>query len=171
MYLLFRADQRLKQNHEDVNLPVLSQERNLLEKEIGPILNHKIIQPSIIQCPSNWALFFVMVIYLEKMMERLNSGDWKMIFENISSNLNIDLMICWRARWQEAEATRKDIEIELIHQHKKILPPSSSRSSRTQSHWSFITRQCIHSERFRVHLSHAQSICTPSWVQSWHWKG
>ena len=35
------------------------------------------------------------------------------------------------------------------------LSPSSSRSFRTQSHWSFITVQCIHSERLlRVHLSH-----------------
>ena len=33
--------------------------------------------------------------------------------------------------------------------------PSSSRSFRTQLHWSFITRQCINSERFLwVHLSH-----------------
>ena len=44
-------------------------------ENLGPILNHKLIRPSIIQCRSNWALFFVMVIYLEKMMERLNSGD------------------------------------------------------------------------------------------------
>ena len=36
---------------------------------------------------------------------------------------------------------------------QEILSPSSSRSFRTQSHWSFITGQCINSERFRVHLS------------------
>ena len=36
-----------------------------------------------------------------------NSGDWKMIFGTNLSTLNIDLTICGRARWQEAEATRK----------------------------------------------------------------
>ena len=36
-----------------------------------------------------------------------------------------------------------------------LLSPNSSRSFRTQSHWSFITVQCINPERFlRVHLSH-----------------
>ena len=44
-------------------------------KELGPILNHKIIRPPIIQCRSNWSIFFVMVVYLEKMTGRLNSGD------------------------------------------------------------------------------------------------
>ena len=47
----------------------------LIQKKLGPILNHKIIRPWIIQSRSNWALFFVMVVYLEKKMERLNSGD------------------------------------------------------------------------------------------------
>ena len=70
-----RADQRLKQNHNDVFLPVHPQKLFPLGKELGPILNHKIKRPSIIQCRSRWALFFVMVIYLEKMMERLNSGE------------------------------------------------------------------------------------------------
>ena len=45
------------------------------EKILRLILSHKIIRPSIFQCRSNWALFFVMVIHLEKKMERLKSGD------------------------------------------------------------------------------------------------
>ena len=128
----------------------------------------QIIQPSIIQCPSKWALSFIMVIYLEKMMQRLNSGDLKMIFETSfeQSQYWSDDML--KSKMAGSGGNKKDIEIELIHQHKENLLPSSSRSSRTQSHWSFITRQCIHSERFRVHLSHVQSICTPSWVQNWH---
>ena len=46
-----------------------------LVKQFGPILSQKIIRPSLAQCQNNWVLFFVMVIYLEKKMLRLNSGD------------------------------------------------------------------------------------------------
>ena len=120
MYLLLRADQRSKQNHKDVFLPAHPQKLYLLGKELGPILNHKIIRPSIIQCRSNWSFFFVMVIYLEKMVERLNSGDWKIIFGTNLCTLNIGLMKCGRVPWQEAEETRKDFNIVLILQDKKF---------------------------------------------------
>ena len=73
--LAFAIRSRLKQNHEDVLLPAHLRELYLSVWEFGPILSQKIARPSIIQCRSNWALFFVMVIYLEKTMERLNSGD------------------------------------------------------------------------------------------------
>ena len=36
------------------------------------------------------------------------------------SILNIGLMICGRARWQDAKAARKDFNIVLIHQDKKF---------------------------------------------------
>ena len=38
---------------------------------------------------------------------------------------------------------------------RNFLPPSSSRSFRTQSHWSYTAGQCVNSEQFlRVHLSY-----------------
>ena len=38
---------------------------------------------------------------------------------------------------------------------RNSLPPSSSRSFRTQSHWSYTAGQCVHSEQFlRLHLSY-----------------
>ena len=43
-----------------------------------------------------------------------------MIFGTNFSTLNIGLMICGRARWQEAEATRKYFNIVLIHEDKKF---------------------------------------------------
>ena len=49
----FASRSKAKQNHKDVLLPAHSQELYPLEKELGPILNHKIIRPSIIQCRSN----------------------------------------------------------------------------------------------------------------------
>ena len=75
MHVLLRADRRLKQNHKDAILPAHPQELYLLVKVLGLILNHKNIRSPIIQCRRNWSIFFVMVVYLEKMMERLNSGE------------------------------------------------------------------------------------------------
>ena len=51
--LVFAAHQRLEQNHRDVFLPAHPQKLYPLGKELGPILNHKIIRPTIIQCRSN----------------------------------------------------------------------------------------------------------------------
>ena len=83
MYLLLRADQRLKHNHEDVLLPAHLQELFPSEKELGLELCQIIIRLSLTQCQNNWALFFVVVIDLEKKMERSNSGDYKIIFWTI----------------------------------------------------------------------------------------
>ena len=49
-------------------------------------------------------------------MERLNSGELKTIFRNISCIVIIGLTISGRAAWQEEEETRKDTSIVLIHQ-------------------------------------------------------
>ena len=46
--------------------------------------------------------------YLEKETGRSNSGDQKIIFGMNLRTLDIGLMKCGRAKWQEAEATRKD---------------------------------------------------------------
>ena len=63
-------------------------------------------------------IFFVLVVFLEQMMERLNSGDSKIIFGTILCILNIGLMKSGRAQWQKAEETRKDFSIVLILQVK-----------------------------------------------------
>ena len=57
-----------------------------------------------------------MEIYLEKTMERLNSGELKTIFRNISCIAIIGLTTSGRKAWQEEEETRKDTSIVLIHQ-------------------------------------------------------
>ena len=63
--------------------------------------------------------FFVMVIYFEKMMERLNSGDYRNVFGTILCNLNIGLMKSG-VQLQKAGKTRKNFNIVLIHQDKKF---------------------------------------------------
>ena len=127
---------------------------NCENSSVSFVMNHKIIRFPIIQCRRNWFIFFVTEVYLETMMERLNSGESKIIFRIISCIVIIGLTKSGREAWQEAEATRKDFNILLFHQDKKFFISSSSRSFRTQSHWSFITGQCINCGRFlRVHLS------------------
>ena len=120
MYLLLRADQRLKQDHEDVFLLAHLQDLYLSVKDLGLILRQELIRKSLIQCQNDWVLFFFMVIYLEKKMERLNSGDLKIVFGTNLRTLDIGVMKCGRVEWQEAEATRKDFNIVLIRQDKKF---------------------------------------------------
>ena len=119
MYLLLRVDQRLKRDHKDVLLPTHLQKLYLSVKDLGLTLSQKNIRLSLTQCQNHWVLFFVMVIYLEKKMERLNSWDQRIIFGTILCTLNIGLMKCGRVQWQETEETRKDFNIVLIRQDKK----------------------------------------------------
>ena len=51
-------------------------------------------------------------------MERLNSGDLRIIFGTILCDLNIGLMNCGRVQWQKAEEIRKYFSIALIRQDK-----------------------------------------------------
>ena len=44
---------RLKRNHKDVLLPAHPQNLYLLVKELGPILNHKIIRSPMTQCQND----------------------------------------------------------------------------------------------------------------------
>ena len=56
-----------------------------------------------------------MEVYLETMMERLNSGESKTIFGNISCVVIIGLTTSGRAAWQEEEEEkRKDFSIVLV---------------------------------------------------------
>ena len=86
MFLPLWADQRLKQNHED--LPLLTHPQKLYPSGTGSglMLSQKIVHQSLTQCQTDWLLFFVMVICFEKKMERLNSGDLRKIF---GTNLRI----------------------------------------------------------------------------------
>ena len=95
-----------------------------------------------------------MVNYREK-MERLNSGDWKMIFGINLRYLNIGLMMYGRAKWQVAEATRKDFSIVLILQEQfctsELFKGHSGRSLIDPT----LLDNVINSEQvLRVHLSY-----------------
>ena len=83
MYLLLHADQRLKQNREDLPLLAHLQELYLFLKEHGLILNQELNSIKRTQWQKDETLFFGTENYLEKKMERLNSGDWKMILNSL----------------------------------------------------------------------------------------
>ena len=59
--------------------------------------------------------------YIEKMMERFNSGELKIIFRNISRTVLIGLTTSGRRAWQEEEETRKDTSIALILQEQSCV--------------------------------------------------
>ena len=70
----------------------------------------------------------------------------------------LSTLVWWKVEEHTGKRRRKQEKISILYRSIKTrnsLPSSSSRSFRTQSYWSFITGQCINSERFvRVHLSH-----------------
>ena len=132
MRRILHADQRLKQNHKEENLPALHQEPYLLGKELGPMLNQENILPQVLRCRRN-SFFLDMQEYKEKTMERLNSGELKTIFRNISRTVLIGLIASGRKAWQEEEETRKDTSTVLTLQEQSCTP-SSSRSFRMQSY-------------------------------------
>ena len=78
------------------------------------MLNQENIPSPIIQSRRNWFISFVMEVYLETMMERLNSGELKIIFRIIWKFVIIGRTKSGRAAWQEEKDTRKDFSIVLI---------------------------------------------------------
>ena len=68
------------------------------------------------------------------------------------------ILVWWCMEEQDGRRRRQQETISILYwsiRTRNSLPPSSSRSCRTQSHWSFITGQCVNSKQFlQVHLSH-----------------
>ena len=101
-------------------------------------------------------------------MGRSNSGDCKMIFRTKLSTLNIGLMMSGRARWQEAEATRKN---------QYCTDPSGQEILYLRAHQGHSGRnpidpslqdKCIDSEQFSSStfiILDVRSIYTPSQIQ------
>ena len=101
---IVHADQRLKQNHKEQNLPALHQEQFLLGRELGLMLNQGNIHSPIVKYRRKWCIFFVIHRkYIEKKMEPFNSGELKKIFRNISCIALIGLITSGKRAWQEEE--------------------------------------------------------------------
>ena len=115
MRVILQADQRRKQNHKDAILPAHPREPYHSGRELGLVLNHENIRSPIIRCRRKLIIFFVMVAHFEKMMERLNSGEYKIIFRNILCIVIIGRMKSGEAAWQEEEVTREDFTATMLH--------------------------------------------------------
>ena len=73
--------------------------------------------------------------------------------------LVLSILVWWcQGRAQDGRRRRLQEQFSMLYWFVRTinsLPSSSSRSFRTQSHWSFTTGQCIDYEQFlRVHLSY-----------------
>ena len=111
------------------------------------------------------------VIYFEKKMERLNSGDYKIVFGTTLRILDIGLMKCGRVEWQKAEATRKGFNIVLIHQDKKFFISELFKAIQDAIPLILHNRtmcwfRTISSSTFIV--LDVQSVYTPSQIQDWY---
>ena len=98
------------------------------ERWLGPILNHKIIRPPIIQYRNNWSIFFVMVIYLERWWSH-----WILEIKRSSSEFIFMFGHHWSdEKWKSimAKRRRKQENISVLYRcfRRNYLPPSSSRS-------------------------------------------
>ena len=168
--LVLQADQRPKQNHKDEILPALPEEPYLLGKEFGPMLNQENIQSPIMKCRRNQFIFFVMEVYIEKTMERLNSGESKTILRNSFFVVIIGLTTSGRKAWQEEEETRKYTIIVLIHQEQSC---TSERFKVIQDAVSLILLYKTMSW-FRATssntliMSDVQSVYIPSSIRDWY---
>ena len=69
----------------------------------------------------------------------------------------ISTLVWWNVEEPDGRRRRQQEKISILYwpvRTSNSLPPSSSRSFRTQSHWSHTAGQCCHSGRFlQVHLS------------------
>ena len=70
----------------------------------------------------------------------------------------LSILVWWYVEEQDGRRRRQQEKISIQYwpvRTRNSLPPSSSRSFRTQSHWSYTAGQCVNSEQFlRVHLSY-----------------
>ena len=169
MQLILQADQRPKRNHKDENLPVLPQELYLLGKEFGPMLNQENIRSPITKYQRNWFIFFVM-----EGLHREDDGATE--FWRIKDDHQTYFLHChhWSdEKWKKSMAGGGGNKIRVLYWfiRSNLVPPSSSRSFRTQSHWFYFTGTM---SLFRATcsstfiMSDVQSIYIPWSIQDWH---
>ena len=87
-----------------------------------------------------------------------------MIFGTNLSTLNTGLTICGRARWQEAEATRKDFNIVLTRQEKKFCESGCAYNGITD----FVTNMLMKVQHVAVSENSVHNSCVLLTV-FWTW--
>ena len=154
-YLRLQADPRLKQNQEDLQLLAHLQGLFLFLKEYGLILNRSSIRSN---SPSGKKKKHSSST--RRITSRSRWSDRILEIERWSSEQIwvLSILVWWCMEKQDGRRRRQQENISILYspvRTRNSLPSSSSRSFRTQSHWSFTTGQCRVSGRFlRVHLSY-----------------
>ena len=121
-----------------------------------------------------WFIFFVIHRkYIEKKMERFISGELRKIFRISPHNLLIGLTVGGKHVWQQEEEQKGVLLYWWFRSN--CLFPSSSRTFRTQSYWSFITGQCGNSEQLLpaylpCWMCVQSSFCHQLWIHTWRSK-
>ena len=168
MYLLLRADQRLKQNHKDALLPAHLQELYPLawtdiepetflpidypvSKQLSTLLRHGNLPREEDGAIEFWRL----------------KDDLRNKFEHSQDWFDEE----WKNTKAGGGGNKKRFQYCTDPSGQEIfyLRALQGHSGRNLN-WSFITGQCINSEGFlRVHFitSDVQSIYIPSWIQDW----
>ena len=149
----FASRSKAKAKQEDLPLLTHLQELYLCVKEYGlMILNEELNPIKRSQWQTDWTLFFGMDNYLEKMEFWRLKDDLRNQLEH-SQYWSHEM---WKSKMAGGGGNKKRFQYctDFVRT-RNSLSPSSSRSFRTQSHWSFITGQCTTSERFLwAHSSH-----------------
>ena len=103
-------------------------------------------------------------------MERLNSGESKTIFRNMSCIVMIGLTKSGRKAWQEEEETRKDTSIVLIHQEQsctsELFKAIQDAVSLILLYRTMSLFRTVSSSTF--FMSDVQSIHSPSSIRDWY---
>ena len=142
MYLLLRPDQRPKKNHEEVLLLAHPQELYLFEYRFPSVKTTD-------YSSSSWSS-----------TSRRRWSDWILEIKRLSSVRiwELSTLVWWIVEEKNGRRRRQQEKISTPYwlvKTRNSLSPSSSRSFRTQSHWSFTKGQCVNSGQFlRVHLSY-----------------
>ena len=177
-YVLLQADPWPKQNRQDHQLLAHLQGLYLFSKEYGLRLNQELYSINLTQWQKE-TLFFDTENYFEedgtidfwRLKDDLQNKLWNMIFRTNLNTLNFGLMMCGRARWEEAEATGKDFNFVLIRQDKKFF--TFQLSNVIQDAIPLILF-CNTMYWFRIISSSTllildvRSVYTPSQIQDWH---
>ena len=155
MYLLLQADQRLKQNHEDLPCLLIYKNCTYSWKNMDWYWTRSSFRSSV---PSGKKTKY------SSSARRITSwrrcGDWILEIRRLSSERiwELSALVWWSVEKQNARRRTRQEKISVLYwlvRTSNSFSPSSSRSFRMQSYWSCSTGQCVNSEQFpRVHLPH-----------------
>ena len=139
MHVLLQADQRPKQNHKDAILPAHPQELYLLGRELGPTMNTQYYSPTDYSVSKK-----LTTLLRHGSLPREDDGarwwsDWILEIKRFSSEpfCVFSTLVWWKVEKHNGKRRRKQEKISVLYWffRSKSVPPSSSRSFWTQSHW------------------------------------